>query len=81
MKDMTTPTVTQNSALYFAQHKASTRQATPFQKLRSIVKNGIVQVHNDLDNLLSSPRRPRQGGSHSNRRPNSNTIAKMTAAE
>jgi hypothetical protein len=64
LKHMTTPTVTQNGALYLAQHEASRRRATLFQKLRSMVRNGIVQVNSGLSNLLSSPRRPREGGSH-----------------
>jgi len=57
---MTTPTVTQNGALYFAQHRASRRRATLFQKLWSMVKSRIIEVNSDLSNLLSGPRRPRQ---------------------
>jgi len=64
LKHMTTPTVTQNGALYFAQHKASRRRAILFQRLRSMVKNRIMQVNSDLSDLLSSAAVHREDGSH-----------------
>jgi len=33
------PTITQNSALYFVQHKISKRRSTPFRHLRAAGRN------------------------------------------
>jgi hypothetical protein len=42
------PTLTQNCALYYAQHKTSKRRATFFQRFRAAVRKQVPDIHRRL---------------------------------
>ena len=45
------PTLTQNCALYYAQHKTSKRRATLFKKFRAAARKQVVKVFTDAQPL------------------------------
>jgi hypothetical protein len=58
------PTITQNSALYFAQHKVSKRRAALFQKFRAAARKQGPDIRRQLTfgELFIVPRLHRDNG-------------------